>query len=161
MYYYTITTEMTNCLQLKSNNLLIYAIIKAHNAGYYGSRSKLAELTGSTIRTVDKSLKYLVDRNLICAKREIVNKQIRVTYYVNESSANNTQEIFDYVTNQLSSVSKEMFCKELLIDPPNTLILRCKKSAIIENHKKYFDRQVEFWNLQHQTNYKLKIDYIG
>lgn len=62
---------MVNELNLKNNNLIIYAIIygfskkQGGNGFFSGSREYLASWTSSTIRGVQKNLNYLVDNGLI------------------------------------------------------------------------------------------------
>ena len=83
-WYYVITEEMRG-LDLKGNNLNVYAVIAGFSRDgsgcFYGSRAYLAELAGCSINTVDRCLADLCREGYI-RKSKTVNAdgEIVVTY---------------------------------------------------------------------------------
>ena len=86
--YVVIQGWMLNKLQLKGNDLLIYAIIYgfSQNADckFTGSLQYLADWTNSTKQGVLNSLKNLLDKKLITKKDYIINGVKFVEYYSND-----------------------------------------------------------------------------
>lgn len=83
--YITIQGFMVNDLELKGNELLIYAIIygftQLENQEFKGSLQYLADWCNSTKQGVIKSLKSLIDKGLIEKKEMIFNNVKFVSYY--------------------------------------------------------------------------------
>jgi DNA-binding MarR family transcriptional regulator len=83
--YITIQGWMINELQLKGNELMIYAIIygfsQLENQRFTGSLKYLADLTNSTKQGVIKCLKSLIKKNLIVKEDKIVNGVKFCEYY--------------------------------------------------------------------------------
>lgn len=75
--YITIQGWMVTDLQLKGNELMIYAIIygfsQLESQKYSGSRQYLAEWTNSTKRGVTKCLQSLAEKGLICREERVIN----------------------------------------------------------------------------------------
>jgi len=88
---------MISDLNLKGNELLVYAIIYGFSQdeinSFIGSLQYLADWTNSTIRGVQKNLKVLEEKKLI-VKEEYVDKVKRCKYYTKisniEQSSDNT-----------------------------------------------------------------------
>lgn len=84
--YVCIQGFMVNELNLKGNELIIYAIIygfsQVNNSEYNGSLQYLANWTNSTKHGVMKNLKSLVEKELIEKKENYINGVKFVTYYV-------------------------------------------------------------------------------
>lgn len=82
--YINIQGWMVTDLGLKGNELLIYAIIYGFSqdgeSEFNGSASYLAEWTNSTKRGIFKSLKKLVEKNLIL-KKEVYKNKVKFVYY--------------------------------------------------------------------------------
>ena len=76
---------MVNNLDLKGNELLIYAIIygfsQTENQKYIGSLQYLADWTNSTKQGVIKSLKSLIEKQLILKEDKFINGVKFVKYY--------------------------------------------------------------------------------
>lgn len=75
--YFMIQGWMINELKLKGNDLLIFAIIygfsQDNESEFYGSRQYLADWLQVSLPTIDKSLKNLIEKNLIIKREEIIN----------------------------------------------------------------------------------------
>ena len=82
--YITIQGFMVNELNLKGNELLIYAIIygfsQTNGNEFTGSLQYLANWTNSTKYGVQKCLKSLIEKNLILKSENIINN-IKFCYY--------------------------------------------------------------------------------
>ena len=91
--YFSVFGWMINRLQLKGNELIIYAIIygfsQTENQRYTGSRRYLAEFAGCSVRTVDCCLSKLVDMGLILKQEHIKNNVKFCEYIVNHEAAEN------------------------------------------------------------------------
>ena len=97
--YILIQGWMINQLNLKGNDLLIYAIIYRYSQDgihkFYGSLQYLADWTNSTIAGVQNNLKNLLDRNLIFKNKLGDPQSSRCEYWVNTSlqlSCNDMQQ---------------------------------------------------------------------
>ena len=85
--YFTITSTMLNDMKLSHGNLLVYAVIKSHSAGFFGSRQTLSNLTNLSLRAIDNALNYLLEKEYI--RKEIyktTDNQILNKYYDNYNS---------------------------------------------------------------------------
>ena len=86
--YIVIQSFMINELELKGNELLIYAIIYGFSQDgeqkFTGSLQYLANWTNSTKQGVLKNLKYLVEKGYIQRKENIINGVKFVEYYSTE-----------------------------------------------------------------------------
>ena len=75
--YIVIQGWMVNELNLKGNELIIYAIIygfsQLENQKFTGSLQYLADWTNSTKQGVINSLKSLIEKNLIIKEEKIIN----------------------------------------------------------------------------------------
>lgn len=78
---------MINKLNLKGNELIVYALIYGFSqdgeSEFYGSRSYIAEWCNSSLPTVDKSLNDLVGKEYILKRTEIINNVTFNRYKVN------------------------------------------------------------------------------
>ena len=83
--YITIQGWMINELNLKGNELIIYAVIygfsQAENQTYNGSLQYLADWTNSTKQGVSKNLKSLVDKGFLAKNEKIINNVKFCEYY--------------------------------------------------------------------------------
>lgn len=83
----TIDGWMVNKLNLKGNELIIYALIFGFSqdgqSEFYGSRSYMAGWCNSSLPTIDKAINNLVEKDLILKKTEIINNVIHNRYKVN------------------------------------------------------------------------------
>lgn len=88
--YFVIHGWMINELNLKGNELLIYAIIygfsQTENQVFTGSRQYLADFTNTTKVTVQNSLNSLVEKELIIKEETTINSVKYCSYRVNDSS---------------------------------------------------------------------------
>lgn len=167
MYYFTITTEMTQDLKLKGNELLVYAVIKAHAGGFYGTRSLIANMIGcNSLKTINNCIDELIKKELIVKQTKIVNNQQKNAYFVNNKTNLTIDALKDYITQDLSSVVRDLWVKDLFVTDFNTLVLQVvsttnEQKEFWQNKKMWIDRQVNFWNLQHKTNYIFKYEFVG
>ena len=83
----TIDGWMVNKLNLKGNELIVYALIFGFSqdgqSEFYGSRSYIAGWCNSSLPTVDKALNNLLLKDLIIKKTETINNIIHNRYKVN------------------------------------------------------------------------------
>ena len=84
--FMVIQSWMIKYLNLKGNDLLIYAIIygfsQDNESKFTGSLQYLADWTNSTKQGVIKSLKNLLDKKLIFKKEEYKNNIKFVDFYI-------------------------------------------------------------------------------
>ena len=97
--YIVVQGWMINKLNLKGNDLLIYALIHRYSQDgvhkFYGSLQYLAEWTNSTISGVQNNLKNLLESNLIFKSKLGDSKSSRCEYWVNtdiQQSCNGIQQ---------------------------------------------------------------------
>ena len=83
----TIDGWMINNLDLKGNELIIYALIYGFSqdgeSEFYGSRSYIAEWCNSSLPTVDKALNELIRKGFILKRVETINNITFNRYKVN------------------------------------------------------------------------------
>lgn len=88
--YITIMSFMVNDLNLKGNELLIYAIIygfsQTENQVYSGSLNYLADWTSSSKQVMIRNLKRLVEKGLIIKEEEDINGVKFCKYQINEAA---------------------------------------------------------------------------
>lgn len=86
--YVVIQGFMVKELQLKGNDLLVYAIIygfsQQKNQRFTGSLQYLADWANSSKQGVQKNLKSLIDKGLIAKEDKIINGVKFVEYYATE-----------------------------------------------------------------------------
>ncbi len=86
--YIVIQGFMVNNLELKGNDLLVYAVIfgfsQLKNQRFTGSLQYLADWTNSSKQGVQKNLKSLLDKGLIAKEDRIINGVKFVEYYATE-----------------------------------------------------------------------------
>lgn len=96
---------MRNELNLKGNDLLVYAIIygfsQAENQRYTGGIQYLADWCGATRQGITKNLKNLLDLGLIF-KEDDVNS---VTYYVNSVYTGCKLSLHNNISNTINSIT--------------------------------------------------------
>lgn len=85
--YYNVWDFMIFDFKLEKVELLVYAIIfsmyKSTGKYFFGSREYLAKWTGSSIRTVARALKTLVEKRYLDKIHTTVNGENKAVYYVN------------------------------------------------------------------------------
>ena len=162
MDFFTITSEMTQDLKLKGNNLLIYAVIYNYSKNGNGictvSRSYIANLIGaSSLRTVDKSFDYLQKRGLIIKNDYFEHNTHFVSYRAISITNENLRDLYVYLLNGFSGTTKEMFFNGLEWSSPNEVKLNINvyKKDFPENWAKILERQMNFWNIQKKKSIKL------
>lgn len=78
---------MINELNLKGNELIVYALIYGFSqdgqSEFYGSRSYIAEWCNTSLPTIDKALNDLVLKDFILKRTEIINNITFNRYKVN------------------------------------------------------------------------------
>lgn len=79
---------MRNELELKGNDLMVYAVIygfsQTDNQKFTGSLQYLADWCGATKQGIMKNLKNLLERNLIVKEEHVVNGVKLVDYYATQ-----------------------------------------------------------------------------
>ena len=99
--YITIQGFMINDLDLKGNELLIYAIIygfsQADNQEYKGSLQYLADWCNSTKQGVIKALKSLIDKDLIERQETSINNVKFVSYVTKFNSIKQSLTVLNTV----------------------------------------------------------------
>ena len=162
MDFFTITSEMTQDLKLKGNNLLVYAIIYNYSKNGKGictaSRSYIKNFIGAnSLRTVDNALDYLIKRKLIL-KNEIIEKNNRfITYKAVEITNTNIRSLYAYLIQDFSSVTKELFFNgiEWITDEKFKLKINVSRKNFDPQWIKLIDKQMRFWNIQKKTDITL------
>ena len=101
--YYVIHNWMIKCFKLKGLDLMVFAIIYGlcqygDNHVYNGNNSFLVEMTGATRNGIQKSLKKLIDKDLlICIERK--NKgQLFKSYKINSEKIDLDVRVQDFIT---------------------------------------------------------------
>lgn len=170
MNYYTITDEVLQT-GLKGNELLVFAIINSMTQGnyscFYCNRTYLSKMTNcNSLRTIDNSLKNLISKGLI--KKQLITKEngekVLAFYSVYEKSLFDMVKFTDYLLQDILSVSRDLFFKksiERLND--NTFIVYINGMNEEQTREKweiYINRQLNFWNIQKKTAYKIIYKYI-
>lgn len=93
--YITIQSWMRTELNLKGNDLLVYAIIygfsQTENQRFTGSLQYIADWCGATKQGVLKNLQNLIDAGLIAKEEKYVNNIKLVEYYSTEFNTHSTQ----------------------------------------------------------------------
>ena len=86
--YIVIQGWMRNDLNLKGNELLVYAVIygfsQKENQWFEGSRQYLADWAGATRQGIDKNLKSLLEKGLIEKQENVINNVKFVCYRATE-----------------------------------------------------------------------------
>ena len=89
--YFQVSGWMINHLQLKGNELMVFAIIygftQAENQQYTGSRKYIADFIGCSVGTVDNCLSGLVKKGLLEKSESITNGVKFCAYSVNCATA--------------------------------------------------------------------------
>ena len=114
--YITIQGWMINELNLKGNELIIYAVIygfsQAENQIYNGSLQYLADWTNSTKQGVMKNLKSLVDKGCIVKNDKIINGVKFCEYYATK---------FNGVLNKVEQGSEQSLMEGMQQSLPNNI----------------------------------------
>ena len=84
---------MINKLNLKGNELIVYALIYGFSqdgeSEFYGSRTYIAEWCNSSLPTIDKALNNLVEKEYIFKRTESINNINLNRYKVNLQAVKN------------------------------------------------------------------------
>lgn len=119
--YITIQGWMRTKLNLKGNDLLVYAIIygfsQTTNQKFTGSLQYLADWCGATKQGIQKNLKHLIELGLIVKEENKVYNS--VAYYTTQlhsdvqlsciNNIDNTQEYNNKVFNKLNTTTEQTF----------------------------------------------------
>jgi hypothetical protein len=93
--YITIQDFMLKDLKLKSNDLLVYAVIfgftQDETSEYYGGRKWLSELLNLSLKTIDLTLKKLVENEFIEKVERSANNIKFYTYKINSKKLKNNE----------------------------------------------------------------------
>ena len=93
--YITIQDFMLKDLKLKSNDLLVYAVIfgftQDETSEYYGGRKWLSELLNLSLKTIDLTLKKLVENEFIETVERSSNNIKFYTYKINSKKLKNNE----------------------------------------------------------------------
>ena len=162
MDFFTITSEMTQDLKLKGNNLLVYAIIYNYSKNGKGictaSRNYIKHLIGAnSLRTVDSALEYLIKHDLII-KGEIKDKVNKfVTYKAVSITNTNMRSLYAYLIQDFSSVTKELFFNgiEWITENKYKLNINVALKYFDANWINLIDKKMRFWNIQKKTDITL------
>lgn len=126
--YLVIQGWMLSKLQLKGNDLLIYAIIYGFSQNtdckFTGSLQYLADWTNSTKQGVINSLKNLLEKELITKKDYTINSVKFVEYYSND---------FNGVVNKVEQGYSNNFNRGSQISLPNNTNDKLIDNSIINN----------------------------
>lgn len=148
--YIVIQSFMVSDLQLKGNELLIYAIIygfsQAENQAFTGSLQYLMDWTGASRPTVIHSLKSLVDKGYLEKREQLINGlklcEYRVVKKFNHQLKNLTR-----VVKKLNRGSKETLqggSKETL---HNNIYLNNLNNNIDINNSQFDNEFDEIWEI--------------
>ena len=133
--YVVIQSFMVNELDLKGNELIIYAIIygfsQAENQTFSGSLQYLADWTNCTKQGVIKILKSLVDKGFIVKKENVINSVKFCEYYSTK---------FNTLLNKVEYPIKQSL--------PNNIEYNIDNNIDKENNKKKFEKEFEtLWKM--------------
>lgn len=134
--YIIIQGWMINELNLKGNELIIYAIIhgfsQIENQKFTGSLQYLAEWTNSTKQGVIKCLKSLIEKKLIIKEDKIINGVKFCEYYTTK---------FNGVLNKVEWGGKQSLIGGIKQSLPNNIDIYNIEDNIedIKNKKELFD----------------------
>lgn len=150
----TIQGWMINNLNLKGYDLLIYALIYGFSqdgeSKFYGSRSYICEWFKISLPTVDKSLKFLTQKQYIIKHSEKING---VTF--NQYSAN--LQILQVVKNFEGGGKNSLHNNKYINKNNNTLSILSHSSNELENEKQEQDVQpVRRTDNDYNTTFKAK-----
>ena len=160
--FYTITDSILET-GLKGNELLVFAIIHSmtqSNKGFFCcSRTYLSKMTNcNSLRTIDNSLKQLINKNLIA--KEIITKENGERVLTFKSCLNKDfdfAKFTDYVLQDISSVSRDLYFKEPLQRINDNLFLitikGMKDKSLLDKWTMLIKRQFNYWNMQNKTDF--------
>lgn len=145
---------MVSDLQLKGNELIVYAIIfgfsQVENHTFWGSLNYLAEWTNSTKQGVMKNLKSLVEKGLIEKKDKVINGVKFCEYSVTQSSR---------VLNKVAYPIKQSLTGGIKQSLPNTI----NKDNIVNNIDNIYREKpkvsVEAIGLADELRHKILANY--
>jgi DNA-binding MarR family transcriptional regulator len=105
--FFTISGWMLNKMQLKGNELMIYAIIYGFSQGdntFNGSLQYLADWTNSTRRGVMKNIDSLLEKGLIAREPTVINGRKGYKYHVTDTTGEQSSQVNKvHVTGEQSS----------------------------------------------------------
>lgn len=120
--FVTLSGFMITDLQLKGNELIVYAIIygfsQAEGTAFRGSAQYLADWTNSTRQGVMKNLKSLMQKGLIDRRAAMINGRSGYEYYVTKFTCKQS----------LPVNSVDTTCKQSLQDMSTEFTPTCKQS---------------------------------
>lgn len=168
--YIVIQGFMVNDLELKGNELLIYAIIygfsQDENQKFTGSLQYLADWTNSTKQGVLKNLKTLIDKGFVDKEEKIINGVKFVEYYATKFNGvlnkvewgikqSLTNNIYNNIDNKIDNNIKHKYgeYKNVLLKDDELEKLK-KEYPNYEDLIKYLDEYIEM------KGYKAKSHYL-
>lgn len=146
--FITIQGWMINELQLKGNELIIYALIygfsQAENQVFNGSLQYLAEWTNSTKQGVIKNLKSLIEKGFVGKNEKFINGVKFCEYYATK---------FNGVLNKVEQGGKQSLMGGIKQSLPNNIVSNNINNTINNNNNKKTDENVPYEkikNLYHE-----------
>lgn len=155
--FITIQGWMINELQLKGNELIIYALIygfsQAENQVFNGSLQYLAEWTNSTKQGVIKNLKSLIEKGFVGKNEKFINGVKFCEYYATK---------FNGVLNKVEQGGKQSLMGGIKQSLPNNIVSNNINNNINNNiycpatHKSNipYDEICEYLNTRINASYK-------
>ena len=166
--YITIQSFMVNDLNLKGNELLVYAIIygltQDNKSEFKGSRTYLANWCNTSLPTIDKALNNLIDKGFIIKHTQEINRVIFNTYSTNFIGSKETlytpkKTLHNNIDNNIKDKEKEI--KQEKVDAFNEFW------SLYPKHTSKKTAETAFYRLTKQetkdiiVNLKLQLPYIN
>lgn len=140
--YITIQSFMINDLQLKGNDLLVYAIIfgfsQDDESHFTGSLSFLADWTNSTKQGVLKSLKSLMDKGFIGKVEKMKNNVKFCEYYATPIRGGIQQSLIGYSTKFNGGVKQSS--PNIITDNINNNLNRARQRKNVDKSVDYGEK---------------------
>ncbi len=144
--YIVIQSFMVKDLQLKGNELLVYALIygfsQAEDQKFNGSLQYIADWTNSTKAGVIKNLKSLIEKQLIAKEEKLINN-VKVCEYVALTNVNSSKQSLPPNETELPGGSKQSLPGGSKQSLPNNINIYSSNNNIVNNKKKINKRKEE------------------
>lgn len=176
--YIQIQGWMINKLNLKGNDLLVYALIYRYSQDglhrFYGSLQYLADWTNSTVSGIQNNLKNLLDANLIFKNKLGDSSSSKCEYWVNPSiqhSCNDIQQSYndiqhsciDNINNNIIKnnlfISKDINKQPVAIGDKNSYFEKNKKSRSFKVLQTWLTLYVDDFDIREALKSWLSIMY--
>lgn len=161
--YITIQAFMVRDLQLKGNELLVYAIIygfsQQENCVFNGSLQYLAEWTNSTKQGIMKCLKSLEEKGLIVKQSLMVNKVVYSTKFNTSIKQSLTDSIKQSLPNNIVIDNKEDNTKHIYGTYKHIRLTDSELNKLKEQYSNwqelidYLDEAIEMKGYKYKSHY--------